>query len=153
MADLYRQTAGALIKTSEVSPAFLMVDGLPELRSDFLLATRFGIVRAQATQYVKSLSNLIYIYAFGEIPGKIDIGGIALFRTCSAQTDAIRFLNDYYSENNIYNRDSAIRITIGGAAFSVFLEQMAITGEQNPFNIASFQMQFTFVGKSQSRLL
>lgn len=149
MADLYRAKAGTLIKSSVGVPSFVSVEGLDTLlRGGRMLGTSFRLDRGQEVQFLKTLSHLYYIYAFGEAPGKIMVGGLVFFADCtdpSGNAQIIGDINKFYDENNAYDRQGPIRIAAGGASFSCLLTNLSISGDMTPYNYASFSMAFTFI--------
>lgn len=148
MADLYKSSSGAVVKTSVGSPSFISVDGFDSLlRGGKMLLTSIKIDRAQEVQIIKTLSNLYYIYAFGEAPGRVMIGGMIFFADCgsgSVSGDIIGKLNKAYDSNNAYAK-SSVKISGGGATFNTILTGFSVSGDMNPYNQAAFSLSFTIV--------
>jgi hypothetical protein len=154
MADLYTASAGTLITSRVSSPAFISADALDDLLDGgFMMATSFRIDRGQDVQILKTLSNLYYVYAFGEAPGKILIGGLLFFSDCtdpSGQSDIIEQLNSYFDQNNIYDLNSPVTISIGGATYQALLTNLSVAADMTPYNYASFSLGFTLLPKDFS---
>ena len=122
MSDLFRARAGTLIRSTVSSPRFITVDGLDEmLRGGKMLGTSFRLDRGQDVLPLKTLNNLYYLYAFGESPGKILIGGLIFFSNClstSDQSQVIKDLNSYYKGNNAFTKPTPTRITVSSSSDS-----------------------------------
>jgi hypothetical protein len=144
MSDLFQSRAGAVIRSNVESPAFVSVTGLDEmLRGGKMLLTSIRIDRGQGVQILRTLGNLYYIYAFGEEPGKVMIGGLVFFSDCSGDNgQIIKRINDYYDANNVYNKRGPVSIAAGGAAFNCLLTNLSIAGDMTPYNYASFSLSF-----------
>lgn len=138
-----------MVKSSVGAPSFISVDGFDGLlRGGRLLGTSFKLDRGQEVQFLKTLSHLYYIYAFGESPGKVMIGGLLFFADCSdpsGNAKIIGDLNTFYEENNAYDRPTPIRIAAGNASFRCLLTNFSVSGDMNPYNFASFSLAFTLI--------
>ncbi len=149
MADLYKSSAGAIVKSTVGSPSFISVDGFDGLlRGGKMLVTSIKIDRAQEVQIIKTLSNLYYIYAFGESPGRVMIGGMIFFANCGSRSvtgDIVGQLNSTYESKCAYNNSSPVRISGGGATFRTILTGFSISGDMNPHNQAAFSLSFTTI--------
>ena len=149
MSDLYSAQAGTLIKSGVSNPSFLTVDGLDDLlKGGKMLATSFRLDRGQDVQLLKTLSNLYYVYAFGEAPGKILIGGLLFFADCNSpggNSSVVQDINSYYEQNNAYNKDGVIRIAAGGASYSGILTNLSMAADMTPYNYASFSLAFILI--------
>lgn len=153
MADLFKARAGTVIRSEVESPAFISVGGLDGmLRGGKMLLTSLRIDRGQGIQVLKTLGNLYYIYAFGEEPGKVMVGGLMFFNDCSSNSangEVIRQINSYYDSNNAYNRGGPVPIAAGGASFSCILTNMSIAADMTPYNYASFSLNFMLLPKNR----
>jgi hypothetical protein len=149
MSDLYKSVSGAVIKSGVSNPSFLSVDGMDGiLRGGKMLLTSIRIDRAQDVQFLKTLANLYYIYAFGEAPGKVQVGGLLFFADCGSKSvngNSVGEINSFYEGNNAYAKDSSIRIAGGGVSLNCILTGMSVAGDMNAYNYASFSMSFTMI--------
>lgn len=143
MADIFSSRPGQLIKlqTSTQGLALITLSGL--FPSPLLIGTTFGVDRSQDTDYQKSLTGLIYGYAFGEAVGRIQIGGLAFFDSCSGGGSSMDTLQSYYDANNIYTKTAPTVIGIGNVSFSGYLETMSTVVENAEFNYGSFNFVFS----------
>lgn len=150
MADLFKSVSGSVIKSGVSSPTFITVDGLDGLlKGGKLLLTSIRIDRAQDVQFLKTLSNLYYIYAFGEAPGKVNISGLLFFSDCGSKSisgGSIGQINSFYESNNAYSKKGTIQISGGdGMSFKTILTGLSISGDMTPYNYASFSLSFSLI--------
>lgn len=145
MANIYRSTPGALVKSSVRQPSFLTVSGLDF--GDKMIATNFKLDRGQDMQHQKTLSQEIYSYAFGEAMGRIQVGGMIFFGGCNGPSSAgVSRINGYYSGNNAFAKKSSVTCTIGGqSAFKCYLENLSILVEASAYNTGSFSLGFSVI--------
>lgn len=144
MADFYSYSPGTLIKipTGQQGASLLTLDGLiGNASAPLLIGTTFGLDRVQDVEYQKTLTGIIYAYAFGEGVGRIQVGGLLFFAGCDGGGQSgIKALDDYYSKNNIYTRTPPIIASIGGVQVSGYLETMSANLESSEFNYGSFNL-------------
>ena len=145
MPTLYKAYPGTLAKQPITGATFIHLDGFDSiLQGGRLVATTFRMGRNQDSQYSKTLSSKIFAYAFGESLGRVEIGGLIFFADCGGPTSqAIQDVNDYYSQYNIYTRDSPVIVSFGGSSFSCYLENMHIQAESSEYNYGSFAFGLT----------
>lgn len=114
-----------------------------------MLVTSVRVNRQQEVQFLKTLSSAFYIYAFGESPGSVNVGGLIFFRECGGNiAGTIADLNAYYESHNAYARGTVVGVAVGGASFPCLLTAMSISGDMTPYNYVSFSLGFTFVPRS-----
>jgi hypothetical protein len=131
----------------ETAPAFIRLQEIDDFRlNGRLIATSLKLDRAQIVQSIKSLRNIIYLYAFGETLIKCNVGGYLFINNCGQQ-EGIQILNDFYEQNNIYARTTPLGLTIGQVFFQGFLESMSLAGENNPYNYIAFSFGFSLLPK------
>ena len=148
MADLFRAKAGTLIKNNVQSAGFVSVEGLDALlKGGKMLGTSFKLDRGQDILTLKTLSNLYYLYSFGEAPGRIMVGGLLFFADCTSgtNTSVIGDINAFYEQNNAWARSTPIRIAAGGAVFRCLLSNLSVSADTNPYNYASFSLAFQLI--------
>ena len=62
---------------------------------------------------------------------------------------AIGQINDYYSDNNVFTKGSAVTCTIGsGNAFKCYLENLSVVVEASAYNTGSFSLGFSVITES-----
>ena len=149
MGNLYQASAGTIVVGQVSSPSFLNIDTLSKLlNGGQMLATSIRIDRGQDYQIVKTLSNAFYLYAMGEAPGKILIGGLLFFVSCGSTQDtaaSIQQINDYYVKNNIYYQTNTTNIAMGGVSYPSYLTNLSVAIDQNEFNYGSFSLGFLLI--------
>ncbi len=144
MADLYEAQAGVVIKSTVTSPSFISIDGFDNsIRGSKILMTSLRVERSQGVQVLRTLGSLYYIYAFGETPGRVMVGGLMFFSDCGGSGgNPMARVNSYYSGNNAFDRREPVSVAAGGVAFSCILTNLSISADMTPFNYASFSMSF-----------
>lgn len=152
MSDLFQSSSGAVVKTSVGGASFISVDGFDQiLRGGKMLLTSIKIDRAQDVQIIKTLSNLYYLYAFGESPGRVMIGGFMFLANCGSRSvsgEILGQLNSAYESKNAYNSSQPVRIAGGGVSFKTVLTGFSVSGDMNPSNQAAFSLSFTIIPSS-----
>lgn len=147
MADFYSYKPGTLITIPSSNQGGASILSLSDLfPSPLLVGTTFNLDRTQDVEYQKTLTGLIYAYAFGEAVGRLQIGGLLFFESCDGSGGgqaAIKVINDYYDKNNVYARTSPIVAGIGGVSFSCYLETLSANLESSEFNYGSFNLMFS----------
>jgi len=152
MADLYQSNAGSVTVTGVDTPGFLRLDGGDILSRQIMLITSVKVDRNEEVQTLKTLSNLYYLYSFGESPGRIMIGGILFLTPCNSSggsSATVSQLNQWYEQNRAYNKQTPISISIGTAVFKGVLTNFSVSAEMTQFNVAGFNLSFIFVQPSQ----
>ena len=146
---LFGAKPGTLIemKSDFNGAALITLSGL--FPSTILIGTSFHQDRTQDTDTQKSLTGIIYAYAFGEAVGKISVGGMLFFYNCVGKEAPIKELNDYYNKNNIYTKTDPVIIGIGSAALPGYLETMSISVENADFNYGGFNLTFLTIPKRE----
>jgi hypothetical protein len=149
MSDLFKSVSGTVIKSQVSDPSFISVDGMDSiLRGGKMLLTSIRLDRAQDVQIIKTLSNLYYIYAFGEAPGKVQIGGLLFFADCQSKAvngSSVGEINQFFEQNNVYAKNESIRIAGGGVSLNCLLTGLSLAADMNAYNYASFSMTFTMI--------
>lgn len=152
MADLYKAVAGTLIKSEVGGGGFISISGMNSLlNGGRMLVTSVRVNRQQDVQFLKTLSSVFYIYAFGEAPGSVNVGGLIFFRECGGNVSGvIQEVNAFYEANNAYARGSILGVAVGGASFPCLLTALSFSGDMTPYNYISFSLGFTLVPRSGS---
>lgn len=81
-----------------------------------VIITSIGIGQAVNIQFMPSLDQVLYIYAFGDRPGNVSISGIAFDRTCQAkESPGTGILNvlDYYDTSRASVESKIMTVSIG----------------------------------------
>jgi len=147
MSDIFGAKPGTLIKMkSGVSGGAALISLSGIFPSSVLIGTSFHQDRTQDVEIQKSLTGIMYAYAFGEGAGKISVGGMVFFYSCDGGS-AVKELNDYYEQNNIYAKSSPTIIGIGNASFPGYLDALSISVESADYNYGGFNLSFLTIPK------
>lgn len=148
MANIFRAKRGTLVRDSaDTTPSIVRIEGLES--GNLLMLTSVQIMRNQVTQYIKTLDNSIFGYAWGEGPGQIIVSGLIFFSpNCGNITGAgASIVNGFYNANNVYRKTSPVSVSIGSASFRGYLEGLQVAAEQNEFNYGTFSFKFSILNK------
>lgn len=144
MSELFKAIRGTLVNNELSNTTLVTVEGLDT--KQFLMLSDVRASRNEVVQYLKTLDNSNYGYAWGEGPGSITVSGLIFFvNECSISGAGFQKINDYFDQNNVYNKNETIKIAIGDAAFNGYLVSFSVAAEQNEFNYGSFTLQFTIL--------
>ena len=146
MADLYTSIRGTVIKSSgsgavlgRISPSLYGV-------GEILLITSIAVHRKQITQYVKTLDDKVFGYAWGEGPGSITVQGLIFMGDCgNSNGEGFGNVNSYYNINNVYRKTSPVSVSLGGAAFQGYLEEVHLNASMTEFNYGEFSLVMTII--------
>jgi hypothetical protein len=148
MASLYQAPRGHILQYGNGSAIARISPGLGGEQS-ILIISGIGIVRNQVTQYVKTLDDKMFGYAWGEGVGKVAVSGI-IFNApnCSPNAPGYGAVNGYYDSNNVYDKGGPCTLSIGGAAISGYLEKMTLSASMTEFNFGEFSLEMTVISGS-----
>lgn len=133
-----------MVKSSDNSMGFAKVKPSIGGEGETLIITGITVHRKQVTQYVKTLDDKVFGYAWGEAPGTVTITGIIFFGNCgSPNSGGISAVNSYYDSNNVYKKTSPISVSLGSTAFQGYLEELQISAEMNEYNYGTFTLSLT----------
>jgi len=94
-------------------------------RSRPFVITRVMISQQDVAQWISTLKNRLYVYSFGQEPGKLAVSGVAFHRICGDEdrgmfSGTIRLL-DQYDAHCLSARDTPIKISIGERTLEAYL--------------------------------
>jgi len=139
MADIYKAMRGSVAKSSDTSASFATMSPPLSGAGEILLLTQVQVQRNQATQYVKTLDDKIFGYAWGEAQGSITIQGTIFLGGCSGPSSkGISAVDGYYDKNNVYKNPKPVGISLGDKTFLGFLEQETILASASNENTGTF---------------
>jgi hypothetical protein len=149
MADLYSAPRGHIVMHGKGKSIARLSPGLNGEQS-LLIISGIGVVRNQVTQYIKTLDDKLFGYAWGEGPGKIQVNGIIFHApNCQPSGDGYGAVNGYYDSNNVYKKGGPCALSIGGAGLSGYLERMTLSASMTEFNWGEFSLEMTIISGSQ----
>ena len=146
MADIYNVIRGHVIKSKDTGSSIVTMK--PEIsgRGEVLVVTGIVVQRNQVTQYIKTLDDHVFGYAWGEGVGMIEISGYCFLAKCaSPDGESFGNVNSYYSDNNVYKKRGSVSISAGQATYIGYLESMTLTGDMSTFNYGQFNMKFSII--------
>jgi hypothetical protein len=146
MADIFNVIRGHVIKSRDTGLSIVTMK--PEIsgRGEVLVVTGIMVQRNQVTQYIKTLDDHVFGYAWGEGVGSIEINGYCFLAKCASPSGkSFGNVNSYYNSNNVYKKRGAVSISAGNATYIGYLEKMTLTGEMSTFNYGQFNMQFSII--------
>jgi hypothetical protein len=146
MADIYNVIRGHVIKSNDTDLSIITMK--PEIsgRGEVLVVTGILVQRNQVTQYIKTLDDHVFGYAWGEGVGTVQISGYCFLAKCTSPNGtSFGNVNSYYNDNNVYKKRGSVSISAGNATYIAYLEKMTLTGEMNTFNYGQFSMEFSII--------
>lgn len=146
MADIYNVIRGHVIKSNDTDLSIITMK--PEIsgRGEVLVVTGILVQRNQVTQYIKTLDDHVFGYAWGEGVGTVEISGYCFLAKCASPNGtSFGNVNSYYNDNNVYKKRGSVSISAGNATYIGYLEKMTLTGEMNTFNYGQFSMVFSII--------
>jgi hypothetical protein len=98
----------------------VQVDGTILFNIGFVASVSYGL--SGNYQFLHTVNNFIYLYAFGDRISTINISGLAAIKTCGEQPNKkIQSIYDFYLANRVGKKKEALKIVVGGDAGEVSL--------------------------------
>lgn len=115
---------------------------------EYLLATGFSNMQSQVVSYLKTLNGHIYGYTWGDDVGKLTASGIVLCSPkCSFSSNGLSRVKSFYEENNVYNKEEPVIVSIGELSFEAYLTQYEISLSDSQYNLGEFRLAFDILPK------
>jgi len=146
MAGIYKWQRGHVFKSDDKDTSIITMS--PEIsgRGEVLVVSGISVQRNQVTQYIKTLDDHVFGYAWGEGVGSVRITGHCFLAKCdSPSAESFSNINSYYSSNNVYSKRGPVSISAGSATYSGYLESMELNGEMSTFNYGQFSLTFSTI--------
>lgn len=145
MATLFRSIAGSVFLDRIDGPQYMSVSGVPIFSSASILLSGVQVARKESLQHIKTMTNNVYTYAFGELPGQVRISGVIIFVGCGGiPAGSFASPNGYYNANRAY-RGRTVYVGVGGAGFRCALSGLQLQAEAGPFPHGNFTLDFTIL--------
>ena len=145
MATLLRSVAGSVFLERIDGPQYMSVSGIPIFSSGSILLNEVTIARQESLQHIKTMTNNVFTYAFGELPGQVRIGGVIIFiGSCGQPAGSLATPNSYFSSHRAYRGRTSV-IGVGGASFKVCLSGLQFSATAGPFPHGKFSLYFTLL--------
>jgi hypothetical protein len=121
----------------------MSVSGVPIFSSGSILLASVQVSRQESLQHIKTMTNNVYTYAFGELPGSMQIGGIIIFvNACGGAGGSMSTPNNFYDQKRAY-RGLTVYVGVGGVGFRACLTNLILQAEAGPFPHGRFTLGFT----------
>jgi hypothetical protein len=146
MGDIFVASRGHVIKSADKRIVIARLS--PEIsgEGEILVISNIAIRRNQVTQYVKTLDDKTFGYAWGEGPGAILVSGHIFLMQCASPTgEGVAAVDGYYDENNVYTKGGPCSLSIGGASWLGYLEKETLDLQMTQFNFGQFSLEFTII--------
>lgn len=91
-------------------------------------------------QFMESMDNAVYAYAFGDNMGVISLRGVAFAASCETSNSGLKTLSDYYKNHRAVNRKEPVTISIGSTTYSGFLTELDIGSRDPSYMLLDFTM-------------
>ena len=97
-------------------------DVLTYLR-DTVVLTRVTVNQSANVQFLHTIGNRVYVYAFGDRMGQITLSGLAFIASCDNDLTSHSAKNvlDWYRLNKASTRANPITVTVFDVAFQAFV--------------------------------
>jgi hypothetical protein len=144
------------------SPCVGAVAKVPGCSGDSLFAISFGGATLTAPitgfvlelngnyQFLHTVNDFIYVYAFGDRIGELTVSGIGFVKTCaSAESAKLCNVFDFYQANRLKVKGN-LTVTIGdcsGAVFWAFLTGMRMELQDPQTLIGQWSLRFNVLPK------
>lgn len=92
-----------------------------------MIITQAAIVQQGNYQFLHTLDETIFVYAFGDRIGDLQVSGIAFMKDCNSDTSGIDAAINNYNKNKISARNSPVIVAYGANnPFRAFLTDMNV---------------------------
>lgn len=149
MSELLTAKRGHIFKSDDKRIVIATLS--PEISGagEILVVSNVGIRRNQVTQYVKTLDDKTFGYAWGEGVGTILVSGYIFLMECASPTgEGVANVDSYYDENNVYTKGGPCSLSIGGKSWLGYLEREALDLQMTQFNFGQFSLEFSIIKTS-----
>lgn len=131
--------------------AALTVTGRGNLaQQEGVIITGVGVSQQVNTQFMSSLQKVLYIYSFGDRPGRVTLDGLAFDRTCDTETVrgvGAKSLLEYYDNNRAIAEDRLMKVQIGQYTIQGYLNEMNLSTSSPEFHMMGFSLTLVTVPK------
>ena len=143
MAGIYGDNEGKVIALTVPGgmPALVSIGGLTDTTSQILVLS-MGFGQGANVQFMHTLKNAIYIYAFGERLGSVKVQGLLVFRSCDGGSAGLPKLLEYYKANTVSLNGEPVSISLSTEVLKGFLTGISLGGFDPRMGTAQFTLQF-----------
>ena len=93
----------------------------PNLTFPAAIAMQAQVAMQENAQFLHTLDDAIFVYAFGDRISSLTISGAAFAEECVSGKDGMSQIITYYRKNRLSARDTPLIIVYGGITFRGFL--------------------------------
>jgi hypothetical protein len=154
MSLIFETQPGYAVQIASVNggnPLSLSVAGFGDAPQSRAIITQVSLRRGENVQFVHSLSDLIYVYSFGEHVGQITAAGIAFVGMCEGGGPGIDYVNDWYDRNRVDNNPTPLPLLIGLTPFRGYLTDLEADVARPDTRLASFGLHFRTLPQGRRR--
>jgi hypothetical protein len=146
MGDILVAQRGHIIKSKDKRIVIASLNPSISGEGEILVVSNVSIARNQVTQYVKTLDDKTFGYAWGEGVGAIRVSGYIFLMECaSPKGDGVANVDQYYDKNNVYTKGGPCTLSIGGASWIGYLERETLDLQMTQFNFGQFSLDFSII--------
>lgn len=120
--------------------ALIKVGGMPATAA---IITGVGFGQGSNVQFMHTLKNKIYVYAFGERMGEIEVSGLFFYDGCTLGKNQGKQLVDYYKANSVSKKAEPVTITLFGATIRGFLREISVKGQDPAGGFGVWMLRFS----------
>jgi hypothetical protein len=148
MAQLIKSHAGSVYVENIEGPQYMSVSGVGLFGGGSFLLSGIKISRRESIQHIKTMTNQVFTYAFGELPGSVQIEGIIIFlNACGGAAGTMGGPNAYYDGRRAYSGLTTY-VGVGGAGFKAALTGLDMSADAGPFPYGRFSLGFTIIPRN-----
>jgi hypothetical protein len=110
-----------------------------------VIITRIDVGQHVNIQFMPTLADMVYAYAFGDRMGEVTVQGIAFNRICNkggASQSGIDEIMDFYENKRAIQDNRTVTITVGRRALRGFLTDMRLSTANTELKTTSFILKF-----------
>jgi hypothetical protein len=118
------------------------------------IITKVEVAESVSRHIATSFGNMITVYALGDRPGEITIGGLLFMEDCNQVNSGFDLLYDFYRNNRLTRRNAAMRIVIGSKVFRSLMRSIVFGGVDSAYGMAQFSLNFDYLpGRPDARAM
>lgn len=108
------------------------------------LITRVTVAHRGNYQFLHTIGNQVYVYAFGDRVGSLTVSGLAAASGCSEADPAhgVEYVLSWYAMNRVSARRAPVRVAIGArTAFDAFVVGVNADASDPALRLVSFSLE------------
>lgn len=155
MADVFASTPGGVlvVPVFRGTPVGISLEGVTANGSAYAvlkaLITRVDMSESVARNIRASLGSMVHIYALGDRPGDMIIGGYYFWDICEntpSGSNGLTKVYNYYQTNKLTRRDTPLRVAFSAdLVMRCFLRGINMGAADPQFGMGQFAFQLDYV--------